>query len=148
MPCTTSQSPDLHRFGPVIPVIILPAAAFLKSLKEQKSEALEQYKTGIQAKMLIDTGASSTVIDREIPKAFNLKHHGITTIATPSSSAHNCLTYDIDLVLPSNKLHIQNFQVIESNLKHQGIDGLLGRDILKNMLLLYHGYSNQYTLAI
>ena len=148
MPCLTSQSSDLQKFGPIIPVFILPSASFIKTIKEKQPGDLEKYTKGYRAQMLIDTGASCTVIDKNIPKILNLKHHGMVKISTPSSNSHDTLTYDIDLILIQNQYHASNIQVVEGDLKTQGLDGLIGRDILKNVLFLYHGYTNQFTLAI
>src|ERR671925_39286 len=87
MPCVTHQSPHLQNLGPIVPVIILPSSAFIKALKERSPEEVEKYSHGIQAMMLIDTGASCTVIDKEISATLNLKHHGVTNISTPSSTS-------------------------------------------------------------
>ena len=148
MPCVTHQSPHLQNLGPIVPVIILPSSAFIKALKERSPEEVEKYSHGIQAMMLIDTGASCTVIDKEISATLNLKHHGVTNISTPSSTSYECLLYDIDLQIPNNKAHFENVQVVETKLKNQGISGLIGRDVLQDTLLIYHGYTGQFTLAV
>jgi predicted aspartyl protease len=148
MPCATTQSPNLQNLGPIIPVVILPSSAFMKALKENHPEEVKRYEKGFQAMMLIDTGASCTAIDKEISSVLNLKHRGVTHISTPSSNSHECLTYDIDLVIPGNQSHIPNIEVIETELNNQGINGLLGRDVLKNILFIYHGYTGQFTLAL
>jgi hypothetical protein len=148
MPWATTQSPNLQHLGPIIPVVILPSSAFLKALKENDPEEVKKYETGFQAMMLIDTGASCTAIDKEISRVLDLKHRGVTHISTPSSNSHECLTYDIDLIIPGNQSHIQNIEVIETELVNQGINGLLGRDVLKHILFLYHGNTGQFTLAI
>jgi predicted aspartyl protease len=106
--------------GPIIPVVILPSSAFMKALKESEPAEVEKYSHEFRAMMLVDTGASCTVIDKEISDALNLKHHGVTNISTPSSTNHECLLYDIDLVIPNNQVHIPNIQVVEIELKIKG----------------------------
>jgi len=42
---------------------------------------------------------------------------------------------------------IQNTPVICADFKAQGIQGLIGRDILSNSTLIYHGYMQLFTLS-
>jgi hypothetical protein len=58
------------------------------------------------------------------------------------------LTYDIDLIIEQNNFTIQNIQVFATALNNQGIQGLIGRDVLQHMLLVYNGYSGNFTLAV
>ena len=132
--------------------MIQPSSAYLKHLKETDPQAFEKNKLIVQAKMLIDTGASSTVIGSNVVNNLSLKHHGIVSVSTPSSEAHEALTYDVDILIPiqNHPTHtVANIEVIESaSLERQGIDGLIGRDTLSNMLLIYHGYTGEFTIAI
>jgi hypothetical protein len=73
---------------------------------------------------------------------------GAISIATPSHDRHEVLTYDIDLIIEDNRVHIADVPVFATGLKKQGIGGLIGRDVLKHMLLVYNGYSGHFTLAV
>lgn len=73
---------------------------------------------------------------------------------TPSTgaTAHVALQYDISLsVPPANPSHpalyFAALPVICSELAVQGIQALIGRDILRNCVLVYNGASGFFTLA-
>lgn len=72
---------------------------------------------------------------------------GVVYVNTPSDHAVRCFTYDLDILFPDHRA-IVNVLVCEAPLTGQNIDGLLGRDVLQNCLLVYSGYDNQFTLAI
>ncbi len=147
MPCISYQRPNLGREGPTISVIVRPSTTFVNSLKEQGSEADVQSKF-IRAQMLVDTGASGSAIDRAFIHELGLLPTGAISIATPSHDSHEVLTYDIDLVMEENRFIIQDIQVFATGLNNQGIQGLLGRDVLQYMLFIYNGYSGNFTLAV
>ena len=144
--------PDLRGSGALVQVVLLPSAAFLKSLREKGSNEEEKRRIPYKGMMLIDTGASMSMIDKEVAEVLKLKHRGVTKIITPSTTEKDtpqeCLTYDIDIML-ENGVYFENIEVIAGEFKKtQGHNGLIGRDILKHALLVYHGYSGQFTLAI
>lgn len=98
----------------------------------------------LDCRLLIDTGASSTCIDAGIIQQLQLSPSGIVSIHTPSTSAgqtHPCDQYDVSLAIPHPALSriFSAIPVIESQLAHQGIDGLFGRDILDQCVLIYSG---------
>ena len=80
MPCVTRQMADLHRSGALVQVTLLPSAAFLKSLREKGNNEEEKHGTGYKGVMLIDTGASMSMIDKEVAEILKLKHHSVTRI--------------------------------------------------------------------
>lgn len=101
---------------------------------------------------LIDTGASGTCVDPTAVASLNLTPTGTAAIQTPSTGGtpHSCNTYDISLMVPAPKglpFVIAALPVIESNLKIQGIDGLIGRDVLAQCTLFYNGPQGTYSLA-
>ena len=53
-----------------------------------------------------------------------------------------------DFIIEDNRVHIADVPVFATGLKKQGIHGLLGRDVLQHMLLVYNGYSGHLTLAV
>jgi predicted aspartyl protease len=147
MPCVSYQRPNLWREGPTISVIVRPSTAFLTSLKEQGREIDAKGKI-MRAQMLVDTGASGSAVDSSLIHELGLLPTGAISIATPSHENHEVLTYDIDLIIEQNNFTIQDIQVFATGLNNQGIQGLIGRDVLQHMLLVYNGYSGNFTLAV
>ena len=107
-------------------------------------EAAKQPVPGpIQIRALVDTGASCTNIDPDVFSQLGLTPTGVATVHTPSTGTAGHVTnqYDVSLVLLHPKLSFTFFAipVIESQLAIQGIQGLLGRDVLAKCLLVYDG---------
>jgi hypothetical protein len=98
--------------------------------------------------MLVDTSASGSAVDLEVIAMLGVQPTGAISIATPSHDRHDVFTYDIDLIIEGNRVHIAAVPVFTTGLKKQGIHGLIGRDVLKHMLLVYNGYSGHLTLAV
>ena len=102
---------------------------------------------------LIDTGASCTCVDPTIIKALGLVPTGSTQMLTPSTGSQPVTTeqYDASLMIyganQQSPLEIPVMPVVASDLKSQGIDALIGRDVLKFCLLTYNGAIELFTLA-
>ena len=145
MPCVSYRRPNLVREGPTISVIVRPSTAFLSASKE--GEGAPEVPS-VRSLMLVDTGASGSAVDHEVIAMLGLQPTGAISIATPSHDHHDVLTYDIDLIIEENQFHLPDVPVFATGLKNQGISGLIGRDVLKHMLLVYNGYSGDFTLAV
>ncbi len=133
--------------GPLIDVLVgvsLPRQAALHG-------ANQPVPPPVQIRALIDTGASCTCIDPSVPQRLGLAPTGASLRHTPSTGVqpHVANQYDVSLVLlhPKLNLTIQTVPVAESQLAIQGIQGLLGRDVLKNCLFIYDGQVGLFTLA-
>jgi predicted aspartyl protease len=103
------------------------------------------------ARAVIDTGASGTCIDPGILKPLNLTPTGTIAIQTPSTSGstHQCLQYDVMLGIyhsTSSKI-LGTVPVIATDLASQGIQALIGRDVLSSCLLIYDGIAETFSLA-
>jgi hypothetical protein len=102
---------------------------------------------------LVDTGASITAIDPTIIKGLGLQPTGSMQILTPSTGATpvQVNTFDVGIIIPLATVGqnhvIGALQVIESSLTVQGIQALIGRDVLSNSLLVYDGRANIFSLA-
>ena len=134
--------------GPVIDVHIGVSSPRRLAMEHAKLEIPKPVK----CRLLIDTGASGTCVDSSIIKQLSLTPSGVVDIHTPSTSAgntHSCNQYDTSLIIlhPALNRIFQAIPVIESQFSHQGIDGLLGRDILKSCLFIYNGELGIYTLS-
>jgi len=137
----------LSQSGPVLEIVV--------GASQARADALRQAGQGIPSSVtlweLIDTGGSSSVIDQNILDQLVLQPTGVAPIHTPSTDgvAHNCPQYDVSIRLqhPMLQLQLDPRPVIATNLSVQGIQALIGRDILQNCLLIYDGYEQQFTLA-
>lgn len=95
---------------------------------------------------MIDTGASGTVIRQDLVQNLNISPVGAVSINTPSSTNIQCYEYLMRLLFPQNVLI--EAPVIAAPLQGQHIQYLIGRDILRHGVLIYTGYTNQFTLSI
>jgi predicted aspartyl protease len=139
MPSFTAQIPDLAMTGPVLEVILsLPVYA-------QKSKVAAV--SPIKMMAMIDTGATGTVITKEVVEQLGIMPVSTVKMSTPSSQDVECYVYPVRLLIPQHKLEI-NTTVIAAPLQGQHIQCLIGRDILKNCVFHYIGYVNQFTLSI
>jgi len=109
----------------------------------------------ILIKGLVDTGASGTCVDPAHIQQLGLTPTGTVPVLTPSTGAtpHSANQYDVSIFIPgATQNHpvfsLQNVAVLESHLTAgQGIDALIGRDILAHCLLNYDGASGLFTIA-
>ena len=133
--------------GPILDVLIGVSHARAQALQQ----AGQLVPNPIQIRGLIDTGASCTCIDPGVLNALNLAPTGVTPMLTPSTGAqaHHANVYDVSLHLlhPAITLTLQNVPVAEAQLSIQGIQALIGRDILRSCLFVYDGQSGIFTLA-
>ncbi|MHB8409388.1 MAG: aspartyl protease family protein [Acidiferrobacterales bacterium] len=109
---------------------------------------------------LVDTGASGTCVDPSLLVALGITPKGITSVQTPSTNgaAALCPVYDVQLIVipamqspPKTPIsfmpHVRSISVIGAQLVHQGIHGLIGRDVLEQWLLIYNGQVGVFTLS-
>jgi hypothetical protein len=102
---------------------------------------------------LIDTGASCSCVDPGIIAGLGLQPTGRVAISTPSTAGtlHFCDQFDISIFIPSAVATVGHLipaiPVVETHLRPQGIDGLIGRDVLKDCTLIYNGTAGLFTIA-
>jgi hypothetical protein len=99
----------------------------------------------------IDTGASITGIDLAMVGRLGLQTMGTQSLHTPLTGAvaQSFPQFDIGLTLlyPAMNYHLHNLPVVGTKLAGQGIQVLLGRDVLAQCLFIYNGPANSFTLA-
>jgi hypothetical protein len=90
-------------------------------------------------------------VDPSAIQGLGIAPTGVAPVHTPSTgaNAHQASVYDVSLVLlhPALSLNISNVAIVEAQLSIQGIQALIGRDVLKNCLLVYDGQAGTFTLA-
>lgn len=105
----------------------------------------------VQIQGLIDTGASISAVDKEALNKLELDPTGTVGGLTPSSSGkhHKFRQFDVSLKLihTSFTKKIDPLAVVECELEAQGIQALIGRDILSECLLVYDGVDDTFALA-
>jgi hypothetical protein len=101
---------------------------------------------------LVDTGASITGIDRAILNSLGIVSTGTIPVHTPSTTLtapHIANQFDISFILvhPMISRTWHALPVTDAQLSHQGIQALIGRDILSFCLLSYDGAAGTFALA-
>jgi len=141
MPSITQKIPNLQQVGPVIEVTVTLSAIFM-----QKTNISPLTAKTIKLLAMIDTGASGTVISQGIVNILGINPVGTTLVNTPSSTDVNCNQFDVQIIFPNNVI-IPSIVIIEAPLQGQHIQCLIGRDILKDGVLIYNGCDNSFTLS-
>lgn len=144
--------------GPILTALVLASAPRLQALQKAQ-QAAPPPQTG---RFLVDTGASGTVVDPALIAPLGLTPKNFTPVATPTTGQAPQLrpVYDVQIILlpsitprsvqlgPSGTMpHMRALSVIATHMRPQGIDGLIGRDVLENVLFVYNGHTGTYTLA-
>lgn len=83
---------------------------------------------------LWDTGATCSAISMDVVSKLNLVPFGQQEIHTPSGTK-TVNSYLVDIVLP-NSLKISDWHVIDSEIGDQGLDLLVGMDIISKEIFL------------
>ena len=143
MPSVTIKSKNLREEGPLLEVQFLISSELEKKYKAEGKTIPKP----VTVKSLIDTGAASCVIQEDIPKRLNLQPIGQVNISTPSCDGKECFKYFMRMHIPLHGL-IYEGTFIAAPLKQQPISCLIGRDVLKDSILIYIGSANQFTLSI
>ena len=144
MTCVTTRPADIRSGGSVIEVLVSPSQAYISSLPEEERKAVRPLK----ASLLIDTGASCTMIDPRIIDQLDIRPHSVTSISTPSSASHQVPVYAVNIGIPGIMFNLPDVPVVSNTLAPQQIDGLLGRDILSQCLFIYNGKNGDFTIAL
>jgi len=134
--------------GPLIQVFI--------GVSTPRSDALKAaglpVPSAVVGTFLIDTGASCTCIDPTLINKLGIPASGSCPISTPSTQGtpHQCNLYDVMMFVPNadgGGHFIEAMPVVETSLISQGIEGLIGRDVLDTCLLVYNGVTGHYSIS-
>lgn len=135
--------------GPIVNVLVGMSAPRIQALQA----AGQQPPNPVTGRFLIDTGASGTCVDPALIAPLGLPQIGRVAIATPSTNGqqHFCDQFDCALFIPgalnAPGHFIEALPIITAHLQSQGIDGLIGRDILNRCTLTYIGSANLISLS-
>lgn len=134
----------LFQRGPVIPVVILPDPAFAQALQD----AGKTIPSPVQGMALVDTGATTTCIDGDVALEMGLAPNGIAKMSSASHASSECFTYPVRLTFPIWNFHLACAKAMGVRIKNQGIIVLVGRDLLRNCVMVYNGAEGAMTLAL
>jgi hypothetical protein len=135
--------------GCTIPIYLTVSKAHEDVLKSTKQPVPPPYiGTG-----LIDTGAMMSCIDPQVVKRLRLVPTGRMNVLTPSTGAtpHATLKYDVSMHIfepKSNYMLSRAVAVAESELQPQGLDAIIGMDVLSHCLLIVDGTCGEFKLGI
>ncbi|HRQ76937.1 MAG TPA: hypothetical protein PK098_13570 [Phycisphaerales bacterium] len=132
-----------------------PIIDFYVGVSKPHADALAAQKLPVppmvQISGLIDTGASCTCIDPQALSSLGLTATGSAPIQTPSTQGtpHICNQYDVSIrfPLPGMSYTIYAIPIIESELASQGIQALIGRDVLAKSVLVYDGVLGTFSIG-
>jgi predicted aspartyl protease len=144
---------------PILTLNIEPQGLFVNCLIgashpriQQLHAAKLQVPSPVPFRALIDTGASHTCVDPYLLSTLGLTPSGQQDIHTPSTAGktHLCDVYDVALgVTFGVHTHvIAAMPVIVCNLKGQGLDALLGRDVLSAFHFFLNGPHGFFTMGV
>lgn len=135
--------------GPLLEIFVAVTAAREKALTDNSLPV----PAPVLVRMLIDTGASHTMIEESALKPLALTATGCVGCHTPSTAGKPKIAdlYDVKITIPAIKgakvFPAMPIAAGDGGLIPQGIHGLLGRDILKECVLVYNGEIGLYTLS-
>lgn len=148
--------------GPLISVYIGVSSAKQAELQRQ-NQPVPAWQA---ATLLIDTGASNTNICCHVMQTLGIQPTGSIAVHTPSTGTApvGMPVYDVNIYIPMQSrlsslaglaptpgsLHtISNLPIIEADFSgQQGMQGLLGRDVLQRASLSYHGHIGICSLSL
>jgi hypothetical protein len=102
---------------------------------------------------VLDTGASISAVDPTILASLGLTATGKAEIHTPSTQGVPVLadTYDVCLGIyagrPGDTHFISDTTQVTASILANGVQALIGTDILKSCILTYNGADDCFTLA-
>ena len=140
----TFNPEHLAKVGPRLPVQI----GIPDSLATVYSEHGTTIPGSVDGYALFDTGASITCVDESVLCRLALSPVGTTNVATPSNPSAVRNTYTCALYFPGCPLpDLDPSFVVGVELRTQGYIALIGRDILRDMVLIYDGPGARITFA-
>lgn len=130
----------IGRSGLLVDVEIGASAALRALLWRQGKEP----PLPVHCTLLVDTGADTTMVNGQTLRTLGLAPTSETRIVTATSGpgGEPCAVYAVDLMLVPSHPQRRSFasvEVVEKPLLNQSVDGLLGRDLLRVLVLQYDG---------
>lgn len=106
----------------------------------------------IRVELLIDTGADTTTLNEMHMRSLSIPVRGATEVrgVTTDVYATECNTYDIGFELINavgdQSLILPAVEIIGRPFHNEMIDGLIGRDVLANVIFTLEGPKRQFSI--
>lgn len=97
---------------------------------------------------LIDTGAAGTCIDADVATKLSLPVTGSGSITSATHAAIPCNLHPIQVEVVGWPVKFHTNRAMGTSLKAHGIIALIGRDVLRNCILIYNGAAGTFSLSI
>lgn len=103
----------------------------------------------LQLLALVDTGASQSCLDVGCVQRLALAQTGRAALLSPAGPAQQYPLHEASLIIthPQMNLALGSLGFAAAPLALQGFEAILGRDVLRGMLVVYDGQANTFTLA-
>lgn len=132
---TAASADRLWAGGPTIPV----AVSLVKEHVDYLTKVGQPLPKAVTGLALIDTGATLCMVDVTVIQDLGVPPSGVTNIVG-ATGAGNQPTYPASLSFPGTPIPPIAFtDFVGGNLKAAGIIAILGRNILKQFVLVYNG---------
>jgi hypothetical protein len=136
------------------PAELLQGHGLLLNVEVNVSDALAQIlieqnqaiPSAIAGRALVDTGASICAVDEESAVALGLQPVGQSSVSGVGGTQIRNV-YVAKILFPGTPIPQQEWTLTGADLKDQNLLVLIGRDILRNCVLVYNGPMGCYTLA-
>ena len=100
-----------------------------------------------QGLALIDTGATSTAIDDQVAQHLKLPVVDKGAMVSASHNNHPCNLYPVQFTL-SGQISLEAPKAMGVNLAPQGFIAIIGRDVLRQCVMVYNGHTGSISLSI
>lgn len=123
----------------------------LKKLRRSKGQDVPP---DIPIQLLVDTGADTTTIAEMHMRSLGIESTGASPVRTITSGVTGdaCNAYGASLTIHSvgfgeAPLKFPAMEVLAQDFHNEGIDGLLGRDVLSTMVFVMDGPNKRFTMT-
>lgn len=139
----------LWRAGPVVAALLTPGAVDLGELQKRGGG---ENKT--QRRLLIDTGADHSMIYQSVATSLSLRPIRTEKVGGINVEPITCFVYAAAILMPVDEergghtmLRVPlSFRSLPDKADPRRIDGLLGRDFLRDFDMAYRGPAGMFTL--
>ena len=136
--------------GPVITALFSVSA----ERRDALTRANQPIPKEVDIRALVDTGASCTCVDPSVIQLLQLTPTGNVPVNTPTTGNDpvDVDQYDVSLIIPGatadhSPFYLETLPVLCTDLARQGIQALIGRDVLKHCILSYNGDMEWFSLS-